>query len=103
MVGIKNLIPHPTIALANLHLFLLRKFVEGTPKFHRTFNFYLLAIITFSLGGVMSNLKQVCRYCGSERVDLYRALNGIIVYECEACWKIWNNTKLSKIEESQPQ
>jgi hypothetical protein len=51
----------------------------------------------------MSNLKQVCRYCGSERVDLYRALNGIIVYECEACWKIWNNTKLSKIEESQPQ
>jgi len=31
-------------------------------------------------------------------VDTYRALNGIIVYECEACWRIWNNSKLPKVK-----
>ena len=46
----------------------------------------------------MPNSQQVCRYCGSEKVDLYRALNGIIVYECEACWRIWNSSKLEEIQ-----
>ena len=47
----------------------------------------------------MANTWAHCRYCGSDKVDTYRALNGIIVYECDACWRIWNNSQLPKIQE----
>jgi hypothetical protein len=45
----------------------------------------------------MTNFIAHCRYCGSDKVDTYRALNGIIVYECDACWRIWNSSKLPKV------
>lgn len=47
----------------------------------------------------MVNTRAHCRYCGSDDVDTYRALNGIIVYECDACWRIWNNSQLPKIQD----
>ena len=48
----------------------------------------------------MPTFEQRCRYCGAEDVDMYRALSGVIVYECEACWRIWNTAKLEKISEN---
>lgn len=47
----------------------------------------------------MITKKPNCRYCTSEVVTTYRALNGIIVYECDACWRIWNNSALEKVKE----
>lgn len=49
----------------------------------------------------MANIQAHCRFCGSDKVDTYRALNGIIVYECDACWRIWNSSKLKKVTNPQ--
>jgi len=50
---------------------------------------------------LMANIQAHCRFCGSDKVDTYRALNGIIVYECDACWRIWNSSKLKKVTNPQ--
>ncbi len=44
----------------------------------------------------MAYLGVACLACSSKRVDSYQAPNGLIIYECDGCGKVWNSNAYKK-------
>jgi len=47
-------------------------------------------------GKNMAYLGVACLACSSKRVDSYQAPNGLIIYECDGCGKVWNSNAYKK-------